>query len=118
LGYTGVRLHYIELTSDLNRTTRKLNVNNFWGEILIGLKNRLVLDDWLFTLQADVGGFNKDSNYSYMIEASCSYRISNLLSIKLGWTDWDVKYRGDVKDEELTLNVHLSGPNLGLAFHL
>ena len=117
-GYTGLRAHYIELTSNLNRTTRNLDVNKFWWEVLFGLKNRLALDDWLFTLQADIGGFNKGSNFSYMIQASCSYRLSNLLSIMLGWTDWDVRYRGNVKDEELTLNVHLSGPNLGLAFHL
>lgn len=117
-GYTGLRVHYIELTSDLNRTTRSLNVNKFWGEVLFGLKNRLALNDWLFTLRADIGGFNRDSNFSYMIQVICAYRISNLLSIKLGWTDWDVRYRGNVRDEELTLNVHLSGPNLGLAFRL
>ena len=117
-GYTGLRAHYIELTSNLNRTTRNLNVNKFWGEVLFGVKNSLALDDWLFILQGDIGGFNKVSNFSYMIQASCSYRLSNLLSIMLGWTDWDVRYRGNVKDEELTLNVHLSGPNLGLAFHL
>ena len=117
-GYTGLRAQYIELTSNLNRTTRNLDVNKFWWEVLFGLKNRLALDDWLFTLQADIGGFNKGSNSSYMIQASCSYRLSNLLSISLGWTDWDVIYRGDVKDEELALNVNLSGPNMGLAFHL
>jgi len=117
-GYTGLRAHYIELISDLNRTTRKLDVSNFWGEILFGLNNRIALDDWLFKLQGDIGGFNKSSNYSYMIQLLCSYRISNLLSVKLGWTDWDVRYRGKVKDEELSLNVHLSGPNIGLTFHL
>jgi len=52
-----------------------------------------------------------------MINFYCQYRISNLLSAKLGWSDWDVKYKGDVRDEELSLNVHLSGPNMGLAFH-
>jgi hypothetical protein len=105
-GYTGLRAHYIELTSNLNRTTRNLDVNKFWWEVLFGLKNRLALDDW------------KGNSFSYMIQASCYYRLSNLLSIHLGWTDWDIRYRGDVKDEELKLNVHLSGPDMGLTFHL
>ena len=116
-GYTGLRAHYVELTSNLNRNTRSLDVNKFWGEVLFGLSNHLALDDWLFRLQGDIGGFNKGNNFSYMVQATCSYRMSNLLSIKLGWTDWDVRYRGDVKDEKLTLNVHLSGPNMGLTFH-
>ena len=117
-GYTGLRAHYIELNSNLNRTTRSLNVSKFWGEVLFGLNGHLALDDWMFRLQGDIGGFNKNTNFSYMLQASCAYRISNLLSIKLGWTDWDVRYLGNVKDEELTLNVHLSGPNMGLTFHL
>jgi hypothetical protein len=117
-GYTGLRVHYIELTSNLNRTVRSLNLNKSWGEVLFGLKSRLALNDWMFRLQGDISGFNKNSNFSYMLQAVCAYRLSNLLSIKLGWTDWDVKYRGNVKDEELTLNVHLSGPNMGLTFHL
>jgi len=117
-GYTGLRVHYIELTSNLNRTVRSLNLNKSWGEVLFGLKSRLALNDWMFRLQVDIGGFNKNNNFSYMLQAVCAYRLSNLLSIKLGWTDWDVKYRGNVKDEELTLNVHLSGPNAGVTFHL
>jgi len=117
-GYTGLRIHYIELTSNLNRTVRSLNLDKSWGEVLFGLKSRLALNDWLFRLQGDIGGFDRANSFSYMIQASCAYRISNLLSLKLGWTDWDFKYRGNVRDEELTLNVHLSGPNVGLTFHL
>lgn len=117
-GYIGLRAHYIELTSNLNRTTRNLEVDKLWVEALIGIKSHLTMNDWLFKLQGDIGGFDYANSFSYMLQASCAYRISNLLSINLGWTDWDINYRGDVEDEELTLNVHLSGPNMGLTFHL
>jgi len=116
-GYAGMRVHYVELISDLNRTTNKLDINFFWGEAIVGIENRVALNDWLFILQGDIGGFYSGKNYSYMIQALCHYRLSNLLSIKLGWTDWDVNYKGEVKEEKLSLNVHLSGPSVGLAFH-
>jgi len=116
-GYTGMRMHYFELFSNLNRTSRNLDVNNFLGEAVLGIQSIFALKDWLFLLKADIGSFYTGNNSSYMINFYCQYRISNLLSAKLGWSDWDVKYKGDVRDEELSLNVHLSGPNMGLAFH-
>jgi len=75
------------------------------------------LKDWLFWLQADIGSFYTENNSTYMINFFCHYRISNLLSVKIGWTDWEVNYQGELRGEKLSLNVHLSGPNTGLTFH-
>ncbi|UCH65384.1 MAG: hypothetical protein JSW63_12390 [Ignavibacterium sp.] len=116
-GYTGGRVHYFELFSNLNLTNRNLDINKFWGEVVLGLQARFVLKDWLFWLQADIGSFYTSNNSSYMINTFIYYRISNLLSVKIGWTDWDVSYQGEILNEKLSLNVHLSGPNTGLAFH-
>lgn len=112
-----MRAHYFELFSNLNRTARNLDINVFWGEALIGMQTIFALKDWLFMLQADVGSFYTSNNSSYMLNAFCHYRISNLLSVKIGWTDWDVSYKGEVRGERLSLNVHFSGPNTGLTFH-
>lgn len=116
-GYAGMRAHYFELFSNLNRTARNLDINVFWGEALIGMQTIFALKDWLFMLQADVGSFYTSNNSSYMLNAFCHYRISNLLSVKIGWTDWDVSYKGEIRGERLSLNVHFSGPNTGLTFH-
>jgi hypothetical protein len=116
-GYAGMRLHYFELFSDLNSTTRSMDINKFWGEAILGILSRFALNDWMFLFQADIGSFYTGNNSSYMINIFCHYRISNLLSLKIGWTDWDVSYQGEILREKLSLNVHLSGPNTGLTFH-
>ena len=116
-GYTGMRIHYFELLSDLNRTTRSLDINKFWGEAVLGFNSNFSLKDWRFILKADIGSFYTANNSSYMINFFCQYRISNLVSLKIGWTDWDVRYNGEIRGEKLSLNVHLSGPNTGLTFH-
>jgi len=116
-GYAGMRVHYFELFSKLNLTTRSLDITKFWGEAILGLQSSFALKDWLFWLQADIGSFYTGDNSSYMINIFCHYRISNLLSVKIGWTDWDVSYQGEILKEKLSLNVHLSGPNTGLTFH-
>jgi hypothetical protein len=116
-GYTGMRAHYFELFSNLNRTDRNLDINVFWGEAILGFQSVYALKDWLFWLQADIGSFYTSNNSSYMINAFIYYRISNLISLKFGWTDWDVRYKGEVLRENLSLNVHFSGPATGLTFH-
>jgi len=116
-GYMGARLHYADLFSDLNQLKDRLDLNLYWGEPILGLQNRLTLKSWLFILQGDIGSFYGGSNYSFMIQFIGYYRISNLLSIKFGWADWDVNHKRETRNESFRLNVHLSGPTSGLTFH-
>jgi len=116
-GYTGMRVHYFELFSNLNLTSRSLDITKSWGEAILGIHSNFALKDWLFILQADVGSFYTSNNSSYMIDVFCHYRISNLLSVKFGWKDWDISYQGEIRGENLSLNVHLSGPSTSLTFH-
>ncbi|UCF62932.1 MAG: hypothetical protein JSW33_10145 [bacterium] len=116
-GYIGARLHYADLYSDLNRLIDRLDLSLYWGEPILGLQNRLTLEKWFFILQADVGSFYRGRNYSFMIQFIGYYRISNLISLKFGWTDWDVNHKREIRNETLILNVHLSGPTSGLTFH-
>lgn len=116
-GYTGARLHYADIFSDLNRVGNSLDLSSFWGEPVLGIQNRLRFKNWLFLLQGDVGGFYSGQNYSYMIQFIGYYRISNLLSLKMGWSDWDINHKREFRNETLILNVHLSGSTTGLTFH-
>ena len=116
-GYGGMRLHYLDIFSDLNRVDNSLDLGSFWGEPVFGIQNRLILKNWLFILQGDVGGFYSGRNYSYMIQFLSYYRISNLLSLKVGWLDWDINHKREIRGEVLILKVHLSGPTAGLSFH-
>ena len=96
-GYGGMRLHYLDIFSDLNRVDNSLDLGSFWGEPVFGIQNRLIFKNWLFILQGDVGGFYSGRNYSYMIQFLSCYRISNLLSLKMGWSDWDINHKKEIR---------------------
>ncbi len=118
-GYAGVRVHVVKVFSDLDRINiiNKLDINPVWVSPILGVKNQLTLKNWLFILQGDMGGYFDETKYSYMINAFAYYRLSNLLSLKFGWTDWDMNHNSDFRGENLKIKVHLSGPSTGLNFH-
>lgn len=116
-GYGGVRIHSVNVKSKLNGIDRKLKVTPLWSEPILGIKNDFSLKNWQFVLAGDVGHFNIDGKISYMINVCSYYRISNLLSVKAGWIDWDIKYKDSYKDEALKLKMHLSGPIAAIVFH-
>ena len=117
IGYLGAKVYWVELYSELKRIKPTLDIEFFWGQPAVGLIFKYTLRDWLFKLQGDIGGLMSQKNYSYMFTASVNYRISKLISLKLGWSDWDLNHQRHFKGEKLVLNVHLSGPNTGITFH-
>jgi len=115
-GYGGVRFHQADIYSNVfgNKT---LDINPLWAEPIVGTKLGLRLKKWMFTLHADMGGLYINDSFSYMLNFNTSYRINQLLSIKIGWNDWDVNYKREFNGKDLFLRVHLSGPAASLAFH-
>lgn len=84
---------------------------------MIGFQNQLTLKNWFFIVQGDYGDYFVNSKGSFMINVVAYYRLSNLLSFKAGWADWDIKHRGTLRREDLKVEIHLSGPAMGLSFH-
>lgn len=115
--YTGVRVQSFTLTSELDGIGKTLSVDPLWIEPVLGLRNELSFDYWKFVIQADIGSFGVDDKFSYMLNVNTFYRISNLLSLKLGWNAWYVNYNDRFKDESLKLKVHLAGPVGALVFN-
>lgn len=116
-GYGGLRIHSVNVKSDLDFTERRLNVTPLWAEPILGARNELAFKNWLFVLQGDIGSFSIDQKMSYMINFYSFYRISKLLSVKVGWCSWDMNYRDKFREEDLKLIMHLSGPATALTFH-
>jgi hypothetical protein len=116
IGTSGVRVNYMTISSDLNNIINRLDLKSTWTEFLIGIKNRLIWDDWFIILSGDIGNFYTGRNYSYMIQFFVYYRLGELVSFRAGWTDFDINHERVILNETLTLNVHLSGPNLGFTF--
>lgn len=115
--YGGVRVHFFKVYSDLDRIISKLDIRPVWTEPIVGIQNQLTLKNWFFIVQGDYGGYLVKSKGSVMINLLAYYRLSNLLSVKMGWTDWDIKHKGTFRGENLNVRVHLSGPSMGLNFH-
>jgi hypothetical protein len=116
-GYGGVRIYKTYITSEFNKIDKSLEVEPLWVEPIIGVRNEFTLKKWRFLLQADVGNFNIGGKLSYMINFDAYFRINNLLSIKAGWNDLDVRFQDNYEGEELKLKMHFSGPALALTFH-
>lgn len=116
-GYAGLRSHFINLESDPDGISGKLDINHTWIEPLIGIQNQLTLKSWMFILTIDYGGYFVKEKGSFMINLLAYYKLSNLLALKAGWTDWDIKHKGDYKGENLKIKVHLSGPSIGVGFY-
>lgn len=116
-GYGGIRFQKYKLTSDLDGIGKTLKVDPLWIEPALGVRNELVFDDWKFLVQADMGSFGIDDKFSYMLNYNMFYRISNLLSFKLGWNAWYFNYNDRFKDESVKLKVHLAGPVGALVFN-
>lgn len=115
--YGGIRLQNFKITSDLDRIGRTLKVHPLWIDPVLGVRNELSFNYWQFVVQADMGSFGINDKFSYMLNLHTFYRISNLLSFKLGWNAWYVKYNDRFKDESLRLKVHLAGPAGALVFN-
>ena len=116
-GFAGIRLHTITLTSNLGDYIERLNVSPVIVEPIVGIRLQMALKNWLFVLQSDIGGFYINTNLSSMSQLISYYRLSNLLSLKAGWMDWDINHQSVYLKDELKVKIHLSGPSAGLVFH-
>ncbi len=115
--YIGVRVHFISVTSDLDKLVTRLDIHPIWTEPIFGVINQFTLQRWLFIVQADYGGYLVDSKGSYMINLLSYYKMSNVVSLKLGWTDWEITHKDRFKNNDLSVKVQLSGPTVGVNFH-
>lgn len=115
--YSGIRIQNFKVKSELDGIGKTLKVHPLWIEPLLGVRNELTFNYWHFVLQADMGSFGIDDKFSYMFNIHTFYRISNLLSFKLGWNAWYSRYNDRFKGEALNLKVHLAGPAGALVFN-
>lgn len=114
--YSGIRIQNFRVKSELDGIGKTLKIHPLWIEPLLGIRNELTFNYWHFVLQADMGSFGIDDKFSYMFNFHTFYRISNLLSMKLGWNAWYSNYNDRFKDESINLKVHLAGPTAAIVF--
>lgn len=116
-GYGGIRLHHFYVKTKINDVGVSMDIEPVWIEPVLGLRNELYFKNWKFIVQGDMGSFWIDGKYSYFLNLHSYYRMSNLLSVKVGWNSWYIYYKDRFKNENLRLKTHLAGPVAAIVFN-
>ena len=111
--YAGARYYKVHVFAD-NRSL--LDVRPVWTDPLLGLRIPFVLRRWVFTAQGDIGGFGINGRRSYYLSANARYRFSRLFSLSAGWSQIDVEYDSEYKEEPMVIGMQLSGPAVRFSF--
>lgn len=110
---TGVSVRY---TGDV--VGDDADVSKDWIDPLVGVHVFAPLSEkWWLGLRGDVGGFGVGSELTWQGYLNIGYRASDSLSIILGYHAIDIDYEGGSEPLYGNLDLMVSGPQLGVAFH-
>ena len=88
-----------------------------WIDPLVGAHVLAPLSDrWWLGLRGDIGGFGVGSELTWQAYADVGFKISNLVSILLGYHALDIDYENDDRRQPAGLDLLISGPQLGVVF--
>lgn len=93
-----------------------------WWDLMIGAKTKFVLSDkFMLGVNFNVGGFGigNSSKFAYDFVYINSFRVLDWMSVDAGFRNFSYeRLDGEGTDDELTTNVNVLGPFLGVSFIL
>ena len=93
------------------------DVSKDWIDPLVGVHAFVpVSDKWWIGLLGDVGGFGVGSELTWQAYVNVGFRLSHLVSIVLGYHAIDMDYEDGEGLASMSLDVTMSGPQLGVVF--
>jgi hypothetical protein len=108
----GSKLSFTGANADLSGDQSKSWVDPFVGaQLTVALSDR-----WWLDLHGDVGGFNVGSTLAWQAFADVGYRVSNLLSLYVGYRALDMDYESGSGNDLFRYDVLTAGPQVGVAF--
>lgn len=116
-GIAGTRLHNFYIKAGNSDIQEYLAISPLWIEPILGARNEMLYKNWKFILQGDIGNFWINDRFSYQFNFHACYRLSNLVSLKIGWNTWFINYRDKFSNDDLLLKTHLAGPITSVSFH-
>ena len=88
-----------------------------WVDPIVGVRVRRDLSDrWQVHLRSDIGGFGVGSDFTWNLEADVGLRVTERLSMMLGYRLIDVDYDTGTGRDQFLFDAQMSGPRLGMAF--
>ncbi|OSP55911.1 outer membrane protein [Pseudoruegeria sp. SK021] len=112
----GFRAYDLDMTLSLSpgtRPGRKTSLTDNWVDPLVGARGAYAFNDrWSVEAGFDVGGTDRDSNFTWQALATLGYEINEHWSARGGWRYLDIEKSIDGQD----VTVELNGPVIGLAY--
>ena len=68
-------------------------------------------------VRGDIGGFGVGSDFTWNVILAAQYRLSRLLSLKVGWRWYNVDFDSGSGTSRFVYDIQMSGPVLALTFH-
>jgi len=90
-----------------------------WWDLMIGVKVRIFLSDYvLLSIAGDIGGFGigHSSKLSYDFSYANTFKVSNLISVTVGYRTFKYRRIDGEGENELETIVNSFGPMLGVSF--
>ncbi len=115
--YGGLRTYFQRLQTEVNATNISMDIHPVWVEPIIGLENQFTWKRWMVALQGDYGSITSRNRQTYQLTAFVNYRMGSLTSIKFGWNHLYVNRNDKYLQEDIKVNLTLSGPSVAVAFH-
>jgi hypothetical protein len=112
--YAGVRYVDFYLDSKIFASTIDINVNPGYFQPVLGVYVPIDYQRWRLESQVDYGAL--ENNSSWVLSTSLRYRISKLIDLKLGYNHMNFMYKKQIAENQLKIDIRLSGPSLGIGF--
>jgi opacity protein-like surface antigen len=116
--YGGARYYTVDVNMDINafgsHVQRSVSANADWLDPVLGIKGRYPFDDrWSVYGFGDIGGFGLSgmSNLTWQAYAGVNYAFTENITGNLGYRYMSIDY-----DDEIKLDMNISGPVLGLTY--
>ena len=117
--YMGVRWTATRVRAAFRNSVVSVDRTISWFDPLLGTEVPISLGrKWLVRFRADLGGFGINSRFVWSLAADVHFRPSLLIDLAAGWNVINVYFRGEVKEEKVTLDYLLVGPQVSLGFRL
>jgi hypothetical protein len=116
----GARYYDLDTTADLSIggvPAGSVSSQRSWVDPIVGLRFHDDLDEhWSVRARADIGGFGVGSDFAWSASAFAGYRFNSCTGAWLGYRALSVDFSRGSGSSELTYDLTMAGPILGVSF--
>jgi len=110
---------YIRLDAELRFSGLALNPqrDRSWIDPFVGLRWATLGERWGFSLRGDIGGFGVESDLTWQLRATGTYRFSDRVFLGFGFRVLDHDFEDGAGLSRFVYDLTLSGTEIGVGFN-